>query len=123
MEKLVKIGEYKGYRYYVIERGFDNTIYYCGYVAIDEDNYYFNKTVKEIELLDVYGGVTFQGEGVRIKLPLEKFIIGFDTLHGMHEVFEKNKIKELKLTEDECKRLIYQINFDNVVLKEAREEN
>lgn len=91
MEKLAKIGEYKGYRYYIIERGFDNIIYYCGYVGLDEDNYFFNKTVKEIEKLDVYGGVTFVGEGTEIKLPLERLVIGFDTLHGMHEVFEKKQ--------------------------------
>lgn len=122
MEKLVKIGEYKDYRYYIIERGFCNTIYYCGYVAIDEDNYFFNKSVKKIEKLNVYGGVTFQGEGTKIKLPLEKFIIGFDTLHGMHEVFEKNKMKELEITEDECKNLIHQINLKNTILKEIRKE-
>lgn len=35
---------------------------------------------------------------------------------------KKNKIKELELSEDECKNLIHQIDLKNTIFKEVRKE-
>lgn len=66
--------EYKGYKY----MGLRNVLgAWCGYVQIPKGNQYYDKDYKDIEDLDVHGGLTYSGS---CGIP-DTFWIGFDCSH------------------------------------------
>lgn len=113
IRQTVKIGEYKGFKYYVVkitymESGIynewgDNRYWFCGYVVIPENHkVYKEDDWDKLYEYEVHLGIDYANWH---KENPEEWVIGFDCNHTLDDP----KIENVEYTENECKRLIDQI--------------
>lgn len=99
----IKVGEYKGNRYFVNMNQF---LWLNGYAEIPE-----NWKDGEEDYIDVHGGVTFKGYLMNDQDKVR--VIGFDTMH----VGDSPAYWNLSRVEEECKHLI------NGIIEVMEEDN
>lgn len=123
-----KVFEYKGYN--CIIRRIMKSGHLCGYVEIPENNKLYEKSYKEIEDIDVHGGITFSdwGFGEDKDFSSEKWYIGFDLHHAYdlapfmylyipklmdYLTFDYETYKDMDYATEQCKKLVDQINTND----------
>lgn len=82
---------HKGHRLYIVPRNLTRS-YYCGYVEVLPDDYYFGHWNLAEQELDAPGGITYTpAYGKLDNLPKDSEFIGFDTLHNGMENFTESQ--------------------------------
>ena len=82
--------------------------YYCGYVELLPEDYYYDRPSKAESELQVFGGITYTEDyGHLYALPEGKRFVGFDTAHAFQPHFSLDTVKQ------DCFDLIDQIIAKN----------
>ena len=84
--------------------------YYCGYVEILPNDYYYDHLDEAKDKLTVFGGITYTQAGGRLPaLPVNKRFVGFNTAYAFQPHYTLDTVKQ------NCFGLIEQIvkrNYD-----------
>ena len=113
-------GTYQGYELVIREMVWNDEIakiapnlaqdYYCGYVELLPNDYYYDHLDEAEDELRVFGGMTYtQASGRLLALPVNKRFVGFDTAHPFQPHYTLDTVKQ------NCFGLIEQIvkrNYD-----------
>jgi hypothetical protein len=107
------VDEYTGYTCFIIRSQSSGCL--CGYVTIKPDNYFYGKSICDINL-DAHGGVTYAhpSDCMNIELPEEDFIVGFDCGHfrdlaPAYVELQYGKYRDFKFVEDNVISLAKQL--------------
>lgn len=102
----LKTGLYRGYQIYIrhisdiLTLRFPNG-YYCGYVDLPFTHPFYGEDYRDLDELEVHGGLTFSGY-----LDFsDEYLLGFDCGHGGDDI----KVQNEDYTLAECKKLIDQL--------------
>lgn len=114
-------GVFRGHELIIREMGLSKGItaiaphlhdYYCGYVELLPEDYYFYRPSEAEDELEVYGGITYTEDyGHLYALPKGKRFVGFDTAHAFQPYFTLDTVKQ------DCFNLIEQIHEKNGEMK------
>ena len=117
-------GTYKGHELIIHEMIRDLVLkgdmlgkpYYCSYVEVLPEDYYYNRPDEAENELNVYGGITWSERyadkfGQILALPYDKQFVGFDTAHPVQPLFTLETVRQV------CFSLIDQIIEKNGEMK------
>lgn len=115
-------GVFKGHELIIREMVWDKELstiapllaknYYCGYVELLPEDYYYDRPGEAENELQVFGGITYTEDyGHLYALPEGKRFVGFDTAHAFQPHFSLDTVKQ------DCFDLIDQIIAKNGEMK------